>query len=389
MIKLLRITTIPLSLNVLLKGQLKFLSQHFDLVGVCAPGEEVSTIQSREGIRVETVPMEREIAPIKDLASLRKLIGLFKKEKPQIVHTNTPKSSLLSMIAARITGVPIRIYYVTGLRFEGFPNSAKRSLLVNMERITCKFATHVIPEGEGVKKALIANNITNKPLDVVAKGNINGIDTAYFSKEQYTKAENEQLRCSLGIASSDFVFCFIGRLVTDKGIQELTAAFVKLQSVQSNKKLLLVGPYEDAGNALPPSIKNIIEQHKAIITTGFANDVRPYLAISDVFVFPSYREGFPNVVMQAGAMDLPCIVTNINGSNEIIEEGKNGIIVAVKNKEELALAMAKMYEDKAYRLQLQKNCRPMITSRYEQKVVWEAMLQRYNEYLREKNIAQA
>lgn len=386
-LKLLRITTIPLSLNVLLKGQLSFLNNYFEVIAVSGAGKDMDEVREREGVTVRVVEMEREIAPAKDVISLKNLVSLFKKERPSIVHANTPKGSLLAMMAAKFTRVPVRIYTVTGLRFEGFPPSAKRKLLVAMERLTCACATHVIPEGNGVRQALIDNKITSKPLKVVSNGNINGIDTSFFDRSHFSTEASDELREDLDINAADFVFCFIGRLVKDKGIVELTKAFKKIAQNHPSAKLLLIGPFE-AGDALPFDTREEIENNHRIIITGFISDIRPYLTISDVFVFPSYREGFPNVVMQAGAMELPCIVTNINGSNEIIKDGENGIIIPSKNEEALYKAMSDLIHNHELREKLSANSREMIRSRYEQKVIWEALLERYNEYLCEKKIVE-
>lgn len=385
-IKLLRVTTVPVSLNILLKGQLRFLSQFFNVVGVSASGAEIKEIEEREGVPVRVVDMEREIAPVQDMRSLVTLFQLFRKEKPEIVHANTPKGSLLSMIAAKLTGVPVRIYTVTGLRFEGFPPSAKRTLLIGMERITCAMATHVIPEGSGVQATLTEYGITRKPLRVVAHGNINGVDLDFFSLQHFTSDGLEALKKQWNIHPGDFVFCFVGRLVTDKGITELVTAFIRLLAEQPRVRLLLVGPIENKGSALPDTVKALIDDTSAIITTGFVADVRPYFAMADVFVFPSYREGFPNVVLQAGAMELPCIVTDINGSNEIIEEGKNGFIVPVQDPESLYQVMRRVVTERRLLQQLRIKSRITVAEHYEQSMVWQALLERYNEYLCEKKI---
>lgn len=188
------------------------------------------------------------------------------------------------------------------------------------------------------------------------------------------------LKNSLEIQAEDFVFVFVGRLVGDKGINELVTAFELFTTYNTQHiapKLLLVGPFESSLDPLHPETLRIMNTNKNIISVGFQKDVRPYLVISDCLVFPSYREGFPNVVMQAGAMGLPSIVTNINGCNEIIVEGENGTIIPVKNVGALSEAMRKMMEDHNFRTQLQQNARPMIVSRYEQQVVWEAILAEY------------
>lgn len=205
-----------------------------------------------------------------------------------------------------------------------------------MDKVLCWHATHIIPEGAGVKQDLLDYKITNKPLEVIANGNVNGIDTTFFNSNAISEQLQQSLRNELGIDSSDFVFVFIGRLVTDKGINELVRAFLSLAIPKC--KLLLVGPYETEDPLQPETLK-AIQQNDSILSVGFQHDVRPYLVISDCLVFPSYREGFPNVVMQAGAMGLPSIVTDINGSNEIIIEGLNGTIVPAKNVTALLNAM--------------------------------------------------
>jgi len=218
----------------------------------------------------------------------------------------------------------------------------------------------------------------------LANGNVNGIDLNYFSQSQVSIEQKKQLQQELGIIlPNDFVFIFVGRLVGDKGINELISAFSQLET--PNSKLLLVGPFEPELDPLQPETLKVIESHPNIISVGFQSDVRPYLAISNCLVFPSYREGFPNVVLQAGAMGLPSIVTDINGCNEIVVEGQNGTIIPVKNVAALVEAMQKMCSDKAYYEQLQQNARVMIQSRYEQQVVWEALLAEYNSLLAKYN----
>lgn len=389
--KLLRITTVSDSLSGLLKGQLRFLNQYYEVVGVASDTCSLQEVSEREGIRVVNLPMERDINLWKDCISLIGMIRLIRYEKPYIVHANTPKGSLLAMLASWWCRVPIRIYTVTGLRFETASGIFRR-LLVLMERITCACATKVIPEGEGVKNTLIKNRITKKPLRKILNGNINGIDTAYFDPALYSENDKRLLRNELHIGETDFVFIYVGRLVKDKGINELVAAFSRLKSEgwQFLKdddstytsslcipKLLLVGTLEQKLDPLLTETLEKIQSDRDIIYVGYQNDVRPYLSISNALVFPSYREGFPNVVMQAGAMGLPSIVTDINGCNEIILEGKNGIIIPPKNKEALSEAMKYMIEHPTERRKMAEAARPLIASRYEQQAVWNALLEEY------------
>jgi len=398
--KIIRTSTIPLSLNILLKGQLKFLSDYFEVIGISSNGEELKEVNIREGIVTKDIEMERGINPFKDLISLFKLYYQFRKEKPIIVHSITPKAGLLSMLAGKMAGVPVRMHTFTGLIFPTRTGAIKK-LLIKMDQLLCWAATNIYPEGNGVKQDLVKYNITNKPLKVLANGNINGIDLNFFSKNNFSENDLSKLKNDLQISDNDFVFVFVGRLVGDKGINELVEAFQKLeirdqklgissepqisslQSPISNSqsripKLLLVGPLETELDPLEEKILKEIESNQNIISVGFQKDVRPYFAIADALVFPSYREGFPNVVMQAGAMELPSIVSDINGCNEIIVEGENGTIIPVKNTEAITVAMQKLMEDKDYYQSLKNNARPMIQARYEQSVVWSALLDEYN-----------
>ena len=379
--KIIRTSTIPLSLNVLLKGQLKFLSKRFVVIGLSSQGNDLIEVGKREEIKTISVEMERGISPLKDLISLIKLYKVLNKEKPTIVHSITPKAGLLSMLAGKMAGVPIRMHTFTGLIFPT-RTGAMQKLLIKMDQLLCWAATDIYPEGNGVKKDLIDYKITNKPLKVLANGNVNGIDLNYFSKDTITIEHQTQLKNELGIQPNDFVFIFVGRLVGDKGINELVEAFSKFRT--PNSKLLLVGPLESELDPLEEETLKEIDRNPQIISVGFQSDVRPYFAVSDALVFPSYREGFPNVVMQAGAMGLPCIVTDINGCNEIIIEGENGLIIPVKNKEAIKNSMIHLIKDKEYYQKLKNNSRNLIKERYEQSVVWEALLKEYKTLLKQK-----
>jgi len=384
--KIIRTSTIPLSLNVLLKGQLKFFSEFYEVVGIASKGQLLDELKEREGIKTIEVNMERGISPLKDLISLYKLYKILKLEKPVIVHSITPKAGLLTMLSGKMAGVPVRIHTFTGLIFPTRKGMVQK-LLIRMDQLLCWAATHIYPEGQGVKKDLINYRITSKSLKVIGNGNVNGIDLNYFSPEQVSESQKDLLKKQLNIEDSDFVFVFVGRLVGDKGINELVKAFSlinKEKDTQQHFKLLLVGPLEQELDPLPADTLNEIESNPDIINVGFQKDVRPYFAVSDVLAFPSYREGFPNVVMQAGAMGLPSIVSDINGCNEIIIDDKNGLIVPVKNTEKLKEAMQRMKSDTAYYQQLKMNARPMIESRYEQSVIWNALLSEYKKLLKEK-----
>lgn len=374
--KLIRITTIPLSLFSLLKGQLKFMKSYFDVIGVASDGPYIDNVRENEGVKIETVEMTRKISPIKDLKAVWSLYKIFKKEKPLIVHTHTPKAGTTGMLAAKLAGVPFRLHTIAGLPLLEVKGK-KRTLLDIVEKATYACATNIYPNSFELKEIIIKNKYTNpNKLKVIGNGSSNGIDTTHFDPALFTDEKLIELRKQLNINDSDFVFVFIGRLVGDKGINEMVEAFEKLPT-ENNAKLILVGPFEEDLDPLKPHTLKVIEDNPNIISCGFQKDVRPYFAISDVLLFPSYREGFPNVVMQAGAMGLPSVVSNINGCNEIILEGENGLIIPVKSSIALLESMLKLMQDKNLFNKLQTNSRKMIVERYEQQLVWEAILTEY------------
>jgi capsular polysaccharide biosynthesis glycosyltransferase capM len=372
---------VPLSLKVLLKGQLRFMASNgFDVKGVSSEGEELKEVIENEGIVMEAINMSRKITPFQDLKSLWEMWNFLRKEKPQIVHTHTPKAGIIGMLAARLAGVPHRLHTVAGLPLME-ATGTKRKILNIVEKLTYSSATRVYPNSKGLYDFILQNNFTqSNKLKIIANGSSNGIDTTFFSPDQVTEIERVTLREKLNIQPDDFVFVFVGRIVSDKGINELIKAFSELQTVENKPagiKLLLVGGLENDLDPLNPETLAEINQNKDIISVGFQQDVRSFFAIADALVFPSYREGFPNVVMQAGAMGLPSIVSDINGCNEIIIEGENGLIIPSKNVEKLKEKMLTLAKDKNLYTKLKGNSRRMIENRYEQSVVWNALLEEY------------
>ena len=379
--KIIRITTVPLSLSGLLKGQLRFMSQYFDILGISSKGEDnhLEKLIELEGIPTVAVEMTRKITPLKDLVAVYQLYKVFKKEKPFIVHSHTPKAGTLGILAAFLAGVPHRLHTIAGLPLVE-ATGLKRTLLNTVESITYSCATKIYPNSYGLKDIILEEGFTKaSKLKVIANGSSNGIDTSLFDPQLFNDIDkNQALRTRLNIKPSDFVFVFIGRLVTDKGINELVAAFKTLHAKQNHIKLLLVGPYETELDPLLPETLEFIEQTDAVMNTGWVDDVRPYFAISNALTFPSYREGFPNVVMQAGAMELPCIVTDINGCNEIVDHEKTGLIIPVKDTEALLKAMETVLELGDASKTMGELCRAHIVNNFERQVVWDALLSEYN-----------
>ena len=379
--KIIRITTVPASLKTLLKGQLKYVSQNgYDVIGVSSEGFELNEVAVNESVRVFALNMTRTISPIKDLISLLNLYILLIREKPDIVHTHTPKAGTIGMIASFLARIPVRLHTVAGLPLMEV-NGAKRILLNIVEKITYFCATNIYPNSYGLKDIIVNSKFTSEnKLKVIGNGSSNGIDTNHFDPSLFSDQERNSLKKTLNIEDKDFVFIFVGRLVGDKGVNELIESF-NLLSIKNNKiKLLLVGPFEDDLDPLQVVTKQKIEKNNQIIFVGFQEDVRPYFAISNLLVFPSYREGFPNVVMQAGSMGLASIVTNINGSNEIIINNFNGLIIPKKDSNSLKKSMQFFLENETILFDFSKKSRNNIIEKYHCEIIWKLLVNEYNEY---------
>ncbi len=377
--KIIRSSTVPQSLETFCKGMLKELSEQYEVIALSSPGEALDIIEKREGVRTIAVPMERHISILKDLKSLFALIRVFRNERPDMVHSITPKAGLLCMMAAWWTRVPVRIHTFTGLVFPTSRGLIKRVLMLT-DRITCACATHIIPEGEGVKKDLIDNKITRKPLQVLGYGNIRGVDMDYYSRTDEVEEKAAVLR-----DSNRYTFLFVGRIVRDKGINELVAAFQRLAIENPYVRLFLVGASEENLDPVDPLTVEAIKKESRIVSVGrkSGTDLLAYYAASDCFVFPSYREGFPNTVLEAGAMGLPCIVTDINGSREIISNRFNGLVVPSHDADALYEAMKWMLDNPGKRESMASVSREHIAAHYEQGFVRKCLLDYYREILQQ------
>lgn len=368
--KIIRASTVPQSLNTFCRGILAELSQEYEVVAVSSPGDALEELAQREGVRTIAVPMERHISLMKDIKSLWRMWRLMRRERPDMVHSMTPKAGLMCMVAAWLARVPRRVHTFTGLVW---PTSVglKRRILMATDWVTCACATHVIPEGEGVKTDLLNHHITKKPIKVLGYGNICGIDLDHYKPS--TEKEDH--------THKGFTFVFVGRIVRDKGINELVAAFDRMHNQYPDTRLLLIGGREDNLDPVLPATLERINAGNGIDAVGLQSDVRPFYEDADALVFPSYREGFPNVVIEAGAMGLPSIVTDINGSREIIIDGQNGVIIPSRDAEALYKAMLDFVENPQMVASLAVNARPLIASRYEQGYVRKCLYDYYHEIL--------
>lgn len=371
-IDILRVTTVSISLEKLLNGQIHFMEESGMKIATASFGEfdfhRHYTIKS----------LRRAISPIRDLLAILELYRLIKKLQPSIVHSHTPKAGLIGMWAAKFAGVPYRVHTVAGM-----PLMAKegmmRGLLVQMERLTYAAATMVWPNSYGLKKYIKENIYSGSKLDVVGRGTSNGINLEKFSSAALNAAEIGKIRTKYSLDSITFIF--IGRLVGDKGIAELIEAFEMVSQEYKDIKLLLVGAEEPTLDPLPVKTKQSISASENILAVGFQQDVRPYIAVSDILVFPSYREGFPNVPLQCGALGKALILSDINGCNEIVANASLGKIVPIRNVDAIVSAMKFLLHNPEKRIKMGQNVQAHIAENFGQTVIWDELLLRYRKML--------
>jgi len=365
-LKVLRVSTVPIYMNIVLKGQLNYLNQFFEVIAVTGYHEKhFNDVLEREKVKMVQINFSRTINPINDLICLIKLINLIIKEKPQIIHSHTPKAGLLSMMAGFICKTPIRLHTVTGLPLMG-SKGIKRFVLEFIEKITYKCATKVYPNSHSLKNFIVENNYTTfKKLTVLLNGSTNGVDTDYFAPNSIP--DKSLLRKEFKIAKDAFVFIYVGRIAKEKGIEELVSAFEKLVRSHPRKdiQLMIIGEFERHYGCIKKSTEEKINKQEGIKLMGRFDDVRPYYQMANFFVLPSYREGFPNAVLEAGAMGLPSIVTDINGCNEIIENNLNGLIIAPQNQDDLYIAMEKCLIDSDLLANISLNSRSNVIQKYQ------------------------
>lgn len=371
-------TTVPETLATILKNQPRYLASHFQVVLATSPGKTFAQVERNEGLVIHPVQMTRGISVLRDVLSVARMVRVLLRVKPELAHSYTPKAGLVVMLAAWLCCVPVRIHTFTGLIF---PTSSgfRQRLLIWVDRLICACATHVVPEGLGVKADLEAFGITRKPLRVIGYGNIGGVDTTYFSAAAPGLVDAAlALRQRLLVGPENFLFCFVGRLNRDKGLFELMGAFGLMPATAH---LLLVGGVDETA-PIDAATLLAIESHPRVHQLGFLDDIRAALHAASVLVLPSYREGFPNVVLQAGAMGLPVIATDINGCNEVIKPGRNGWLVTPRDVNSLRAAMHQAMQVSTDVLrEMGRQSQALIQQRFERSEHWARMVVFYQELL--------
>ena len=377
--KIIMITTVPMSLATLVKGQARYLSNYFDVKLISSYSPNNKKISDYEKVELKSIEMTRKITILKDIKALFELYMYIRVQKPDVVYTFTPKAGLLGMMASFFARVPTRVHNIVGMPLME-ASGKKKFLLKYIEKLTYFFSTSLFCNSFGLKK-YVNTHLTEREVKVIAQGSINGVDTNLF-KNTKTVDEQVKLRNHYKIQKDDFVLTFVGRIVKDKGINELVESFKSLLSKYSNIKLLLVGDYEEHLNPIKKENKDFIDTTDSIITVGFQDDIRDFLSITDLFVLPSYREGLPNSLIEAGSFGIPLIASNINGCNEIIRENETGLLVDKKSLKSLEDGIEKLLTDKELYNHIKLKVRDEMTKKYDQSYFWEELKSEFKNIVR-------
>ncbi len=380
--KLLRITTAPISLNVLLPGQMKYMrEQGFDVLMVSSDGPELKAVLEREGCRHHIIPMTRKMSPLADLRCLWLLYRLFRKEKPDIVHSHTPKAGLLAMLAAKMAGIQLRLHTVAGLRYVTTKGMSRR-ILIAMEKLTGMAATHVWPNSASMKAFIEANHlVASRKLEVIGKGSSNGVNLSRYNRAALKPEKLDQVKAQINYDPSLFYFLSVGRIVHDKGMDELLQAFSRIHQLYPQTRLVIVGAFEDEVDPVSATAREMIQTHPAVIAAGWSDAVEYFMALSNVLVHPSHREGFPNVLMQAGAMGCPIICSAIDGNIDIVTHQVTGLRFTVRNEDELFRQMQMAVTQPASLESYAQQLHQQVQTYYDQRVVHDLLRSRYLQLL--------
>jgi glycosyltransferase involved in cell wall biosynthesis len=369
-----------------MRGQLRFLQESgFEVIVVSSPGPRLLAAAAQEGVQICPISIPREISPLRDLVSLIRISRLTARFKPTITNVSTPKAGLLAGIASFICGVPCKVYTLRGLRFET-ATGWKRRLLVLSEKLACRCADRVVCVSHSVRhRALQFELAPPEKLLVLREGSSNGVDVQRFAPSLQQSLLAKTLRESLKISSTAPVIGFVGRITRDKGISILVQAYTMLKQRFPNLCLLLVGEYESE-DSIPDEINAIIRGDSDIVTTGAVEDVAGYYHLMDVFALPTYREGFPNSVLEAQAAAKPVVTTNATGAVDSVVDGLTGIVVSPGDEGALAEALSSLLADKDRAQTMGLAGYERVSRTFRQQDVWSALRNELCSLLNERGL---
>jgi glycosyltransferase involved in cell wall biosynthesis len=344
---------------------------------VSSPDDFLQDFGKREGIPVHPVAMVRAITPLKDIRSLLQLIQLFRRLRPGIVHAHTPKAGVLGVLAARLAGVPVVVYTIHGLPF-ATAQGQKKWWLYLAEKISCRGAHHILGVSAATLQLALASGLCRQDkVEILGSGSVNGVDAeGLFNPSLFPATVREDIRGNLGIPSEALVIGYVGRIVKDKGIEDLAAAWARLRQRHADLYLVLIGQ-EEAQDPIALATRQALKQDSRVVFTGEVSNPAPYYSAMDMVVLPTYREGFPVVPLEAAAMGLPVVTTTVDGCPEAVVHGVTGILVPPRHSRLLAEALETLISDPEMRQRLGQAGRHRALHEFKPQRLWQEL---YNTY---------
>lgn len=385
--KLVHITTIPMSL-VFLRGQVHYMQRRGLTVQVISsPGAPLDAFGAINGILTFPVHMVRQITPFQDLIAVCRMFMILRRERPVIVHAHTPKGGLLGMVSAFLAGVPVRVYHLRGMPYVTAKGSKKLTLMA-AERVACLLSHQVISVSHSLMEIAVADRICPEDkIVVLGGGSGNGVDTDIrFNPELVSDQYIREKYREFGIPDHAPVVLFVGRLARDKGVEDLAQAWAEVREDRPDAHLVIVGPHDSRDPISEQALISLIED-KHVVLTGEVEDISMIYALADMVVLPTYREGFPNVLLEAAAMQLPVVATSVPGCTDAVVDGVTGTLVPSRDVKALTEAILRYLNDPKLGQSHGRAGRNRVSQEFRQDMIWEAIYQEYCQWLRRKGLS--
>jgi glycosyltransferase involved in cell wall biosynthesis len=377
-VKVVRVSTVAFFVETQLHTQIYNIVQAGAQVTVVA--SEAALEHEIPGSRYVSIEIPRKIEILKDLSALLKLWLFFRRSNFHIVHSTTPKAGLLCCLAAKLAGVPVRLHTFTGQPWIGL-TGVERFLSKASDKLIARLNTHCYADSSSQKEFIVKSGIASLGrIRVLGSGSLAGVNFERFNPLRFSERDKDTLKIQLSITPSASVLLFVGRLSREKGLAELLAAFQKIIAENIEVFLILLGPPEADIESLLDGLSDAAKAK--IILPGFSSEPEQFMAIADILLLPSYREGFGTVVIEAAAMGVPAIGTNIYGLTDAIVDGKTGLLVPVKCVDELAAAIKTVLNDSSMRLEMSRNARERVENEFSSLRVSGLVIDEYVDLLR-------
>ncbi len=379
-VRIARVSTVTFFVETQLRAQISAIVQAGGRVTVVASEKMLS--RTIPGSRYVSIEIPRKIEPVKDLVALFRLWAFFRRSAFDIVHSTTPKAGLLCCLAAKLAGVPVRLHTFTGQPWVGM-RGLKRLLAKGSDRLIARLNTHCYADSHAQKAFIVESGVAGpERISVLGAGSLAGIDLQRFDPARFSEAEKDGLRAELDIPPQAQVLLFVGRLARDKGIVELLAAFREVLGKGRNAYLVILGPQETDVEALLGGLS--AEARERLVMPGFSAEPERYMSIADMLLLPSYREGFGTVVIEAAAMGVPAVCTDIYGLADAIVDGETGLLVPVRNVERLAAAIDRLLLDPELRRGMGSRARARVAREFSNRRVNDLVIGEYADLLRSR-----